>query len=665
MSTIVETENGLSYDFGVQIATGVVQGIAQGVVGAVSLVGAMYALIHATTEMDDRLNRNMVAFGGYANTLKAIAYTSDKIASGVASAFDQDDLIAGMRELQRAGLNAKTNFDLVAKAAEATGSTYTNVASAIRSGNVNALAEMGIITDRTARSVENMGLTQQQSMKVVLGYLSQAEKKGMFDGTVKTFPAILARFKEFGKELMKAVLGDPKDPEGFAFTVKRQLSEIADFFYRNLDTIRKVGALIGRILKFIAEVSYDFMRGVWSIVKGVGKSIESFFGNFWEKMMSFGLYLEILRVQIKSFFTEYGDEIKKVILIAGALYALSYFGNLLLEGHAAIKMMGGIKGLLTAIGESSAFTSLTGSLATFARGLAAIPAFLTAMVVSIADFVALLSAGIPVAEAFSLVLAANPIGVIVLAAGALLATGYLIYKNWDDVKKIFLWLYDILTTVVPLFAVIRMVAEAVYNNWDKIKTVFMQVWEIVKNVAKIMYYGVLSAVRDVKNFFVNIFDSVVKILSKITIFKTVFEGIKSVVTFIHDIFGKFSDAVGWVLDKVSAVLGKGVTYTADAAANAQAQYNGTPTGGTPATVTAPTGSSNPTPATTTPVGPSPSSTTNSTTVSGGGMVVQPGAIVINGANYDEAKLASVIEQVLYKIQAKNNSRTGKNNKNEF
>jgi hypothetical protein len=61
---------------------------------------------------------------------------------------------------------------------------------------------------------------------------------------------------------------------------------------------------------------------------------------------------------------------------------------------------------------------------------------------AIGNFVIALRAGYGVMEAFNLVLAANPIGLVILGVAALAGAVFLIYKNWEPIKKWFADLWD-------------------------------------------------------------------------------------------------------------------------------------------------------------------------------------------------------------------------------
>lgn len=317
-----------SYDFGINIARGFVGELARTTLSVTALVGSVYALMDADTDLVDSMKRNQASFGGYVNALKMMQFTADKIASGKAP-FDQEDIMQGARSLQRAGLNVAKNFDFVSKVADGIGSTFTDVAEMLRTGNFSALAEAGIITDRMAISMERWGYTATQASQKVLSILKTAESKNMFENSIRSIPQIMLRFKQIGKEFMRAIVGDPRDPNGFMTGFKKSLTEVADMMYRSLDKIRKAGAMIGSFLRFVVEVTFDFLKRVGRNVAGIFKMNDDFFKNFGERLRSFQLYLAITRAQINYFFDKYGEDIKKFLKVLGGLWAVKKIADML------------------------------------------------------------------------------------------------------------------------------------------------------------------------------------------------------------------------------------------------------------------------------------------------------------------------------------------------
>lgn len=324
-ASLQEGKNGLSYNFGINIARGLVQEITRTAIGAATLTGAMYALIQGTNDLDERLKKGTIFFGGYANSLKAVNFAMDKIESG--KTFSSiDNVMSGMQALSRAGIDAKKNFDLVARAADATGSEFSDIASIIQGGDFGKLADLGLITDRMAQSMSNYGYNAQQASNAVLQIVKNADKTGLFKDTIRTFPQIITQFQTFGHDIVRAIVGDSRDPESLQFKVKSVLQKIMEFWRAHNKQITGIAHGIGAVIKFVLGVVYDMVRSVTSYVSSLINTNGKFWDNFQERMRGFVLYLGILRVKIKSFFDEYGASIRTVLKIAAAFWV---FGKLL------------------------------------------------------------------------------------------------------------------------------------------------------------------------------------------------------------------------------------------------------------------------------------------------------------------------------------------------
>jgi hypothetical protein len=86
-----------------------------------------------------------------------------------------------------------------------------------------------------------------------------------------------------------------------------------------------------------------------------------------------------------------------------------------------------------------------------------------------------------VATAFAAVLAfiTSPIGIVVLAIGALVAAGILLYKNWDTISTFFSTIWTTMTTTVV--NAINAIGAFITTSWNSIKDFATQVWNGIKN----------------------------------------------------------------------------------------------------------------------------------------------------------------------------------------
>lgn len=130
-----------------------------------------------------------------------------------------------------------------------------------------------------------------------------------------------------------------------------------------------------------------------------------------------------------------------------------------------------------------------------------------------------ISAMIPVFASLNAVMAANPIGLVVIAVAALAAGAFLLIKNWDKVKAFFvnLWeklkeLWDNLPGWVRLFMPFVTIPLTIIKNWSKIKEFFIGIGDAVEEFVN-RFLGLTERIREsvdkVTGFFKNMFDKVV------------------------------------------------------------------------------------------------------------------------------------------------------------
>lgn len=328
--TVTDNSNGFNYDFGVSIARGTVAALTATVAAVYALTESISGLVSADEELITMINKNQISFGGYANTMKALAFAEQKAAEGIG--FNTADLVDGFNLLQRSGMNAKKETDLVAKASRGMGASFSETARIIQTGDFSALAEAGIISQRTAMSYDAMGYSARAATKHVHALIEQANKKGMFNGAVQSISSIMTRFKQFKTDFVMAIIGDPRDPEGLAFNVKKYMTKIADFINKHRNTIIYYGKMIGRVFRFVIDIVGDFIKTMWKQFFGVSAFVQKSNKAMQDNLLSLGLWLEILRIKIKMFFEDYGKYIvyavKAFMLFKGLKFVFSLFSSL-------------------------------------------------------------------------------------------------------------------------------------------------------------------------------------------------------------------------------------------------------------------------------------------------------------------------------------------------
>jgi len=98
-------------------------------------------------------------------------------------------------------------------------------------------------------------------------------------------------------------------------------------------------------------------------------------------------------------------------------------------------------------------------------------------------------------------MSANPIGLVIVGIAALIGASYLIYKNWNRVKALFLKYWKVLAIgaaiFAPMFLPLILVAKLIISKWKPIKAFFIGLWEKMKPViAGIKKFGKMMGLVD-------------------------------------------------------------------------------------------------------------------------------------------------------------------------
>lgn len=130
-----------------------------------------------------------------------------------------------------------------------------------------------------------------------------------------------------------------------------------------------------------------------------------------------------------------------------------------------------------------ALTNVAIATTLFATSIGGVAARLTLLafapvIAAVGNFVVALQAGYGAMAAFNLVLAANPIGVVMVAVAALAGAAYLIYQNWEPISQFFSNLWDGLVSFVSgldpllLLGPFGVAARMIIDNWTPISAFF-------------------------------------------------------------------------------------------------------------------------------------------------------------------------------------------------
>lgn len=143
---------------------------------------------------------------------------------------------------------------------------------------------------------------------------------------------------------------------------------------------------------------------------------------------------------------------------------------------------------------------------------------------------------------------ANPVGVIIVAIGALIAIGVLLYKNWDSISAFF----------VSMWGKIKDGAAAC---WGGIKTAFAGVAEFFGNIFTNAWNMVTNAFSGVVGFFQNIWDTIKSMFTSIGTaiadgvsgaFKSVING---VISFAGNLINNFIKSINWAINVINDIPG--------------------------------------------------------------------------------------------------------------
>ena len=168
----------------------------------------------------------------------------------------------------------------------------------------------------------------------------------------------------------------------------------------------------------------------------------------------------------------------------------------------------------------------------------------------------------------------SPITLVILAIGALIAIGYLLYKNWDEVSAYLKQTWEsIKTAAINVWNSIKdffsnlwnSIKEIATNVWNSIKTFFSNLWSGIKNAAinawnaiktgiSNAWNGTINWVKNAANGMINFFKNLPSKMLNIgkNIINGLLNGLKGAW---NKITGWISDAASWITDKFKSILG--------------------------------------------------------------------------------------------------------------
>lgn len=305
-----------TYDFGIAIAQSTVNKVARLTGASLTLASAFYALKESAKEYVEQLKLNSLHFGGLLSTMKAVEQAQNRIILGQ-SKFSVEDQLTGMKRLAAVGVDMKENLDWISKAAHATGKSMSEfsgiVASAI-GGNMQGLVDMGMLTQRATRMFEKYPANTIMRQQAMLNFMKT--HKGLQQAIKNDFETIkdqMLRIKTTWKSLVKAIVGEPTDPNSLYGQVRASLKLVAESMARSATTLKRFGYMTGQVLGWV-------IKQVGYLVTWLGRQVSNLLGKIWtitdnfkEQTKSFIVWLEFWKLKIVDFFKEYGHAIMTVI----------------------------------------------------------------------------------------------------------------------------------------------------------------------------------------------------------------------------------------------------------------------------------------------------------------------------------------------------------------
>ena len=188
--------------------------------------------------------------------------------------------------------------------------------------------------------------------------------------------------------------------------------------------------------------------------------------------------------------------------------------------------------------------------------------------------VAGIGAGITTAFGAAVAFLTSPITLVIAAIGALIAIGYLLYKNWDEISAHLKQTWEsIKATAISVWNGIKdffsnlwnSIKEIAMNVWNSIKTFFSNLWNGIKSAATSAWEaiktgitnswnGTINWVKDAANGMLNFFKNLPS--QMISIGKNIIDGLlNGLKNAWNAVVGWVSNAANWIKDKFKSILG--------------------------------------------------------------------------------------------------------------
>ena len=188
--------------------------------------------------------------------------------------------------------------------------------------------------------------------------------------------------------------------------------------------------------------------------------------------------------------------------------------------------------------------------------------------------VAGIGAGITTAFGTAVAFLTSPITLVIAAIGALIAIGYLLYKNWDEISAHLKQTWEsIKATAINvwngikdffsnLWNSIKEIATNVWNSikeffsnlWNGIKSAAISAWEAIKTGISNSWNGTINWVKDAANGMLNFFKNLPS--QMLNIGKNIIDGLlNGLKNAWGAVVGWITEKANWIKDKFKSILG--------------------------------------------------------------------------------------------------------------
>jgi len=144
-------------------------------------------------------------------------------------------------------------------------------------------------------------------------------------------------------------------------------------------------------------------------------------------------------------------------------------------------------------------TDLAGVVSKFAKENPGVVKAITIMAAVLGTLAIAIVAVTAVTWLFTAALAANPIGLVIIAIGALVAATLWLVSNWEFAVNWFQENFGLILAgiivLAPAFAPLVLLAKVLLDNWEPVSSFFIKFFEVIKNVGSLMasvFQGIVS-----------------------------------------------------------------------------------------------------------------------------------------------------------------------------